>query len=108
MLYIASLAAPIFFGLALIVSAGSGIDEATEALNYNIRDNVDLGFLNTVTEVIDVLIDVLVSALRGVMYLMLVILVDIFIAGVKIQATGGIMSMIWLVSLVNLLCNRYI
>ena len=114
-IYIAALAAPLFVVGTLIASAAGGIQDVVDAIDIPdlsdflgrrkifsevfdpIVDGIEQG-INEVAELIDRFLDLLVDFIAGILYFILVILVDQFLSGMKAQFTGSFLSIFWLVS----------
>ena len=81
------------------ITAISGIDEALDALSIpNLSDVIDLGPFSFATDALDAVVDLFESAIRGIVYVFLVIIFDQFFTAVKSQFVGSFTSIFFLVS----------
>lgn len=97
--YIAALAAPMFFVATLFASAAAGIDEALDEITIpSISDSINLGPFDFLGGALDAITEIINDLLRGILYFILIILFDLFVSGVKAQFIGGFTSIFFLVS----------
>lgn len=97
-MYIGALAAPMFFVTTLFSSAAAGIEDVVDSIAIpDLSDTVNLGPFNFITDALDALSDILVGFIRGLLYLVLAILFDQFVSGIKAQFLGSITSIVFLV-----------
>ena len=98
-MYIAALAAPLFTVTTLALTAAAGIDEVLDILEIpDLSDVVDLGTFDFATDALDAVVDLLETAIRGILYVFLVIFFDQFFTAVKSQFLGSFTSIFFLVS----------
>ena len=105
--YIAALAAPLFTVTTLALTAAAGIDEVLDIIEIpDLSDVVDLGIFDFATDALDAVVDLLETAIRGILYVFLVIFFDQFFTAVKSQFLGSFTSIFFLVS--NSINFRYL
>lgn len=99
-IYIAALAAPLFTVATLGITAVSGINEVLDTIAIpDLSDLVNLGPFSFVTDALDAVVDLFESAIRGIIYVFLVIFFDQFLTAVKSQFVGSFTSIFFLVSM---------
>ena len=77
----------------------SGVNEVLDALEIpDLSDVINLGPFSFVTDALDAVIDLFQNAIRGIIYVFLVIFFDNFITAVKSQFVGSFTSIFFLVS----------
>ena len=87
-----------FTVITLGISAVSGINEVLDALEIpDLSDLVKLGPFSFVTDALDAVIDLFQNAIRGIIYVILVIFFDHFLTAVKSQFVGSFTSIFFLV-----------
>ena len=102
-MYIGALATPMFFVATVFASAAAGIDDAVNALTIpSLSDEVDFGIFNFAANALDDVGDILTEFIRGILYFILIIFFDQFASGIKAQFIGSLMSMIFLVNIMEL------
>lgn len=95
-----ALAAPLFAVGTLGISAFAGINDALDILTIpNIKDHINLGPFSFVGDALDAVVNLFESAIRGFIYIILVIFFDQFLTAVKSQFIGSLTSIIFLVCL---------
>ena len=99
MFYVGLLAAPLFLVVTLFASAAGGIEDAVNLIQIpSLSDVVDLGVFNFLSDALDKVVDFLTDVLRGLLYMLLIILFDQFVNGIKGQFLGSFTSICFLVS----------
>ena len=93
------MAAPLFAVATLGLTAATGINEALDTLTIpDLSDAIDLGPFSFATDALDAVVDLFENAIRGIIYIILVIFFDQFLTAVKSQFVGSFTSMFFLVS----------
>ena len=86
--------------MTLGLTAITGIDEALDAISIpDLSDLVNLGPFSFVTDALDAVIDLFEAAIRGILYVILVIFFDQFLTAVKSQFVGSFSSIFFLVAI---------
>ena len=82
------------------LTAVTGIDEALDALTIpSLRETINLGPFDFLTVALDAVVNLFENAIRGIIYVILVIFFDHFLTAIKSQFVGSFTSMFFLVSI---------
>ena len=81
------------------LTAATGIDEALSKIPVpDLKSAVDLGPFNFASDAVDEVVDLFKAAIKGIIYIILLLFFDQYLSGMKSLFVGSFSSMFFLVS----------